>query len=307
MILAYLLPTVASIYDIWKLFTGDKHFDWSSAFTYLMALLVYGTLIWTLLSGSTSNVLMAPTRHALKPASEAVRDILAKHEKEERHLKLSIEDYDTDGEIGINEGLYGGRTYRMLLDLSVLRDLRLKGEAEPFYKREGESLELQVAVVPRSSVVNFLQQTAILRWDTDGATAPASFVFEVETGASGTVEIDVFVHRDCDLALAATIEAEVAPAGRGWTSSVPVRWEAVPSTGDRRSRPFQRLSPLLEQGSRTVCIAVQPTHNPDEYLLTVLTRRAELPLRVKFSRAELGGQLFVNMRGLRADPFVEAQ
>ena len=61
---------------------------------------------------------------------------------------------------------------------------------------------------------------------------------------------------------------------------------------------FQRFAALMQRrpGERAMCIAVIHGAQPDEYILTVLRRQAELPMRVNFSRAALDG-LLMTVRG----------
>jgi len=88
----------------------------------------------------------------------------------------------------------------------------------------------------------------------------------------------------------------------------PICWLDITEAGvDARSRPFRRFTNLQKASSRSACVAVQRGQNGHEYLLTILVRTAELPMRVKISQDELSSTL-LRARGildrLRRDPII---
>jgi Dyp-type peroxidase family len=224
-----------------------------------------------------------------------------------KYLAIRFDEIDEQRTLGQHEGLLPDRTYRLLVDLGDAPDVLRRGGGGEIAKPATGVVVLQVAAVSRrGSPVRFSHGLAELTWNADGSTTSAVLAFD--TLSVGQAAFDVFVHHDCDLLLAATVEVEIAPAGSGWSRPDPIGWrDATRETPERRSRPFRRFLRANTDGCRAACIAVQAGETPDEVLLTFLASGAELPVRLAASRAELESHL-LRVRGLldrlRRDPLL---
>jgi len=230
-------------------------------------------------------------------------------EQAERHLRVDFLDLDADRQLSTSEGLIIDRAYKVLLDLDALEDARQRGEAATIKKRVKESVAFQVSAVMRTgSSATLREGLSVLQWKGDNTTLPAAFV--VDTAGPGKLLLDIYIHRDFDLLFAATIEAEIVDDGMEWGRPDPIGWrEVTDAPRSRRSRAFRHFDRLqtAEGEKRALCIAVQGGELPDQYLVTVLCKTAELPLRATFSADELNSHWF-RIRGildrLRRDPLI---
>jgi hypothetical protein len=199
------------------------------------------------------------------------------------------------------EGLVADCSYEVRIDLSGQRDPRQKGGSEKaaLYKAAEEVIELRVAVATNSPNLRFINQVSRIIWGPGPETQAAVFLLHAESAQPGS--FDVFIDRNCDLLFAARVRLEVTEEPGSWTSSTPIAWDdatAEKVSGTKRSVAFRRFSALMQRqpGERAMCIAITRGTGSDEYMLTVLCGQAELPMRVKFSRAELDG-LLMQVRG----------
>jgi hypothetical protein len=270
-----------------------------------------------------SDVLEAETESEAHARWEMVAQDLRHRETEPPVAKASTEGFVSvavlerqDPMLGLSprrlrprEGLVADHSYEMQIALSSHPDPRQKRRPRKptFHKEAGEAVVLRVAVVPHGTNLRFINQVSSIVWGPGPAIQAA--VFQLHAQAAGIGNFDVFIDRDCNLLFAARVRLEVADEPGNWTAT-PIGWDDA--TADKRnpakrSFAFKRFSDLVERrpGERALCIAITRGVQPDEYLLTVLRRQAELPMRVKFGRAALDG-LLMTVRGTldlqRRDP-----
>jgi hypothetical protein len=198
--------------------------------------------------------------------------------------------------LDLSEGLVADHSYEIRIDISAIRDAHQEGDPvePPLHKESGDETALRVAIVSNNPLLHFSNQVSKLIWGPGFSSRPA--VFLLHAYSPGRVGFDLFIDCDCDLLFAARVTVEITSELGGWTSPVPITWmdaTAERQIADRRSVAFRRFAALRQRRSmpRALCIVVARGTQSDEYVLTLLTGDAELPMRVKFSRPGLDALL----------------
>lgn len=212
----------------------------------------------------------------------------------------------------LNEGFRSEYRYKLTVWMGMSPDIRFSGPMRgavpsPVKHPVEEAVDLYVTVFSLNEsklrVVGKALDT--LKWPLQGPSADnAEFILEVaRTDAQTSAGLDVFIYYKTNLLYSARIRVVIQPMDYEWPlqyDELPIKWwetEAEKALEDQIIPHFASLNDMSERGLN---IAVQPSPERDEYLLTAFIGRAKYPARVEMKTEEITKKL-VKIRGFLDD------
>jgi len=218
-------------------------------------------------------------------------------------------------ELELQEGFEAERSYGVAVAIGREADIRYMPDGEqPQIERpdvEVEYIDLTVAIFAEPEEVLAIVGSPLgtLRWPKNApSTRNAEFLLEVAAvTAPVSGRLDIYFYYESNLIYTAGTFIHIQPKGQAWPQDGrPITWAYQADEDRGRSLLFQRFAYLNQLTPRGVNLAIQAGRSAEEFKLTAFMGRAELPARVRITRAELNGQL-VQMRAamdmLRKEPY----
>jgi hypothetical protein len=247
-------------------------------------------LEWLLREGDVASV--ARTRAAASPAPPPVslQEVVPATYVNFNFHEMRARDVRT---LPINEGFRAGSRYRLSVGITNTPDPRFEGESEqpPIEPPADEPVTLHVAIYVTQGPVRVMNNLRLraLSWDGSPTNATADFLLECEDVAElREARMDVFIYYRVNVIYAGRLRIAVAPDEYEWSrSGRPIRWQYAEDDDRARTKLFRKFSELGLLTARALNLFLQKGGNRDQYILTALVGRAELPARVEITRDEM--------------------
>lgn len=197
-------------------------------------------------------------------------------------------------ELGINEGFYGGSSYRLSVGIGLTADPRFGGDGTqpPIQHPSDEARELHVALFVRKGPLRIPTNSSRLRrltWSGGATEETAEFKLEVDDVSDlQEAGIDIFIYYETNVIYVGRFRIEIAPEQHAWSvHGRPIRWDYTKDEDHVRSKLFRRFADLGVLTERGLSLVVQRGQADDQYILTGFIGRAELLARVDITREEM--------------------
>jgi hypothetical protein len=194
--------------------------------------------------------------------------------------------------LGLNEGLYAGLVYKLVVNMGLTPDLRFSGKRqEPIERPEMDEVNLDVVLALPVNIEIIGSSWAVLRWPTSGpSTVNAEFEIRAPLAADGRLKLLIF--HEHDLLFCGDIAIKVETETFDWPiTEQPIRWLALGEAQAFELSLFRRFRDLDRDRRRRLNISVH-RRSGDEYDLLFFLRSTEgrpavYPLRLVVPNDEI--------------------
>ena len=199
-------------------------------------------------------------------------------------------------ELSLNEGFLAGSRYRLSVRIDSTPDPRFGGEGgqPPIVRPANENALLHVAVFARNGPLRIIgPRLKTLLWNGGPTESSADFAIEAgEATALAEGSLDVFIYHRANVIYIGRFRITVAPEDYEWSrGGLPIRWDYSKDTDRIRGKLFRQFSEVGLLFERALSLVIQRGDAPDQYILTALAGRAELPARLEITREEVASFL----------------